>query len=263
MVIVGSGILTPAHLTQETIAKISAADIVFALVPDPLGMSTINKLNSKIVNLADYYFDPRSERNGKNRLEAYDNMVELVLNSVRANLRVVCVFYGHPGIFVYPAHQMLEQARAEQYQAKMIPAISAEDCLFSDLGIDPGSSGCVSYEVSQYLFFNQPTNPYAITILWQIGVVGDEFLTRLAPAKHGLKMLVERLSQDYPADHKVILYEASTLPIMAHRQEEMSIAELINAKVSTITTLVVPPSKSLSINHAFCEKWSISVGELR
>jgi uroporphyrin-III C-methyltransferase len=259
---VGSGILTAAHLTQETISRISSAEIVYALVPDALGMSTINKLNSKIVNLADYYFDPNSKRNGNNRLEAYEKMVEVVLDSVRSNLRVVCIFYGHPGIFVYPAHKMIEQARSEHYQAKMIPAISAEDCLFSDLGIDPGSTGCVSYEASQYLFFNHPVNPFATMILWQIGVVGDEFLTRLSPATHGLKMLVERLTKDYPEDHKVILYEASTLPIMQHRQEEISIGELINAQVSTITTLVVPPSKRLSINHEFCKAWNIEIEKL-
>ena len=260
---VGCGILTPAHLTQEAIAKISSADIVYALVPDPLGISTIQKLNSKIVNLADYYFDPNSERNGKNRLEAYDKMVEVVLNSVRKNQKVVCVFYGHPGIFVYPSHRMIDKARAEDIKANMLPAISAEDCLFSDLGIDPASTGCVSFEASQYLFFNHPSNPCATMILWQIGVVGDEFLTRLSPSQQGLEMLLDRLTEDYPADHKVILYEATTLPIMSHRQEEISLNEILRADISTITTLVVPPVKALTINHEFCSRWNVDTQALK
>jgi uroporphyrin-III C-methyltransferase len=261
-VIVGAGILTPAHLTQETIGKISSADIVYTLVPDPLGLSTIKKLNSKIADLADYYFDPKSEDNGKNRLEAYDVMVDVVLSSVRKNLKVVCVFYGHPGIFVYPAHKMIAEARADYFMATMLPAISAEDCLYSDLGIDPGYSGCVSFEASQYLFFNHPSNPYATMILWQIGVVGDEYLNRLVPAEHGLEMLRERLLQNYPPEHRVILYEASTLPIMQHRCEEITISELPSAKVSTITTLVIPPAKTLAINHEFCSQWKVAIDQL-
>jgi hypothetical protein len=33
----------------------------------------------------------------------------------------------------------------------MLPAISAEDCLFADLGVDPADHGCPSYEATDFL----------------------------------------------------------------------------------------------------------------
>ena len=76
-------------------------------------------------------------------------------------------------------------------------------------------------------------------------------------------MLVDRLTQEYPEDHQVILYEASTLPIMKHRCDKLSIKELLDARVSTITTLVIPPSKTLVINKEFCAKWGVDIEQLK
>lgn len=262
MVVVGTGILTPAHLTQAAISKIKSADIVHALVPDPLGLSTIKKLNSKLCNLAEFYYDINSDRNGENRLESYDRMVEIVLKDVFHGLKVCCIFYGHPGVYVYPSHVVIEKARKAGYKAEMLPAISAEDCLYADLGIDPGRCGSQSYEASQYLFYQHTTNTFANMILWQIGVVGDESLKRLEPSEFGLAMLADKLSNFYPQDHEVILYEASRLPIMDYRSDKIELNQLVQAKVSTITTLVVPPLSNLPINREFCEKWNIDLESL-
>ena len=262
LVIVGTGILTPAHLSQESINQIEVADIVHVLVPDPLGLSTIRALNANIKNLGDLYFDETSNKNGSNRLEAYDLMVEAILEDVRRGNRVCAIFYGHPGVFVYPSHVSIEKARAEGFEARMLPAISAEDCLYADLGFDPGDNGCQSYEASQFLFFQHTLNVNALLILWQIGVVGDETLTKLAPAEHGLQMLRERLLDWYPKDHQVILYEATRLPIMPARIEYISIDALPKFNVQAITTLVIPAMAPPQLDHSFCDKWSINKSQL-
>ncbi len=259
LVIVGTGILTPAHLSQESIDRIKTADIVHALVPDPLGLSTIKKLNSKIKNLAELYFDPNSNRNGKNRLEAYDLMVESILKDVRKGLSVCVIFYGHPGVFVYPSHKSISIAKKEGFDAEMLPAISAEDCLFADLGVDPADNGCQAYEASQFLFFQHKINTHAPLILWQIGVVGDVSLTKLVPSKEGLNMLVDKLLAYYPASHLMTLYEASTLPIMPPRIELLALDELKTATVSTITTLFIPHISEPEIDNKFCKKWGITL----
>lgn len=257
LTIVGTGILTPAHLSQESISIIQAADIVHALVPDPLGISTITKLNSKIKNLGDLYFKQDSDKNGKNRLDGYNLMVEAILCDVRDGLKVCAIFYGHPGVFVFPSHVSIEKARAEGFEAKMLPAISAEDCLFADLGIDPGDLGCQAYEASQFMFYKQSINTSAALILWQLGVAGDETLTKLKPADNGMKMLKERLSNYYPENHEIILYEASTLPIMPPRIEKIRINQLELSKINTITTGFVPPLQDPILDSTFCEKWGI------
>lgn len=262
LVIVGTGILTPAHLSQESVKQIEVADIVHVLVPDPLGLSTIQSLNSNIKNLADLYFDETTTKNGCNRLEAYDLMVEAILEDVRLGNRVCAIFYGHPGVFVYPSHVSIEKAKSEGFAAKMLPAISAEDCLFADLAFDPGDNGCQAYEASQFLFYQHSINVNALLILWQIGVVGDETLTKLTPAENGLEMLREGLLDWYPKNHQVILYEATRLPIMPARIEYASIDDLPKLNVQAITTLVIPAIAAPQLDHNFCDKWRINKSRL-
>ena len=257
LVIVGTGILTPAHLSQEAISRIKGADIVHALVPDPLGLSTITKLNNNIKNLGELYYHKDNSSNGKNRLDGYNLMIEAIMRDVRDGLKVCAIFYGHPGVFVFPSHVAVEQAREEGYEATMLPAISAEDCLFADLGVDPGDIGCQAYEASQFLFYKHSINSCAALILWQLGVVGDVTLTKLTPSENGVKMLQERLAEFYPADHLVTLYEASTLPIMPPRIEEVTLSQLHRAKIRTITTLFVPPLQDPELDLDFCNRWNV------
>ena len=72
---------------------------------------------------------------GEARSAVYRAMAERVLSSLRAGLRTCAVFYGHPGIFVSPSHQMIEMARAEGFATEMLPGLSTEDCLAADLEI--------------------------------------------------------------------------------------------------------------------------------
>ena len=62
----------------------------------------------------------------------------------------------------------------------MEPGISAEDCLYADLGIDPGSVGCQHYEASQFMFYRRRIDPSAYLVLWQVGIAGDRSLRRFA-----------------------------------------------------------------------------------
>jgi hypothetical protein len=81
---------------------------------------------------------------GKDRMTSYREMVERMLNPAREGKSVCGVFYGHPGVFVFPSHEAIWQARQEGVPAKMLPAVSAEDCLFADLGFGPAIPGCQS-----------------------------------------------------------------------------------------------------------------------
>ena len=55
----------------------------------------------------------------------------------------------------------------------MDPGISAEDCLYADLGLDPGTVGCTHFEASQLLFYRRLIDTSAWLVLWQVDVVGD------------------------------------------------------------------------------------------
>ncbi|MBB1392125.1 hypothetical protein H5185_22510, partial [Shewanella sp. SG44-6] len=103
----------------------------------------------------------------KNRRATYAEMVNAVLCEVRLGKLVVCALYGHPGVFACVGHLSIKQARLEGYDASMLPGISAEACLWADLGIDPGNSGHQSFEATQFMIYHHVPDPTTHLLLWQ------------------------------------------------------------------------------------------------
>ena len=170
LVVVGAGIGF-ARITLEARAAIAAADEVLYLVPDPVSATGIEALNPRAQSLHGLYEEGASHR------AAYERMAEAILEPVRAGKRVCAAFYGHPGVFVLPSHDAISRARAEGFDASMLPGVSAEDCLVADLGVDPGVSGLQSYEASDFLRRRPAIEPTTALVLWQIGVVGARTLS--------------------------------------------------------------------------------------
>jgi uncharacterized protein YabN with tetrapyrrole methylase and pyrophosphatase domain len=235
LVVVGTGLITPQHITQEAKRHIQAADCVYHIVPDPLGFDYLKSLNSQLIFLGDCYHKT------DNRKQAYQMMVDRIMEGVRKKLKVVAVFYGHPGVFVTPSHEAIKQARNEGYRAYMLPGISAEDCLFADLGIDPCYSGCQSHEATYFLLYKTLVDPCSAFIIWQLGVVGDlSFSNQIAPAANGMRLLKQKLLTIYSADHRVAIYEAAVLPGFKPRIEWIELQHLDTAQVHDISTLFIP-----------------------
>jgi len=167
-------------------------------------------------------------------------MADRILAAVREGREVCAAFYGHPGVFVDPSHDAVTRARAEGFEARMLPGISAEDCLFADLGIDPAEFGCQAFEATSFLFYRREWDPAASLILWQVGVVGDHTLKRREPAPEAVAALRDKLLARYPPQHQVAIYEAATSPFVDSRNEWMPLEDLGEAVFSGISTLFVP-----------------------
>src|SRR5205809_3199958 len=202
LTIVGTGIQFAGQMTIEARAHIKQAEKVLFLVSDPITADWIKDINPSAESLYPCY------QLGESRMIAYEGMIERILCEVRKGLRVCAAFYGHPGVFVYPSHEAIKQARLEGYGAKMLPGISAEDCLFADLGIDPARSGCQSFEATDFLVHRRKFDSTSSLILWQIGVVGDLGYKRSGYSRRGLHVLVRYLEKYYGADHETAIYEA-------------------------------------------------------
>ena len=106
-------------------------------------------------------------------MRTYQEIVEYILSYVRKGNKVCVAFYGHPGVFVFPSHEAIKRARNEGYRAEMLPGISAEDCLYSDIGIDPGADGCQCFESTDFLSYRRKFDPSVGLVLWQIAVIGE------------------------------------------------------------------------------------------
>jgi len=240
---VGIGMTLGSHLSARTRSYIEQADVVFVLVSDDLIELWLQGMNADVRSLQPYY------REGKSRLQTYRQMMDAILAEVRGGKRVCGAFYGHPGVFAWLPHRAIETARREGFSAHMEPGISSEDCLYADLGIDPGARGCQHYEASQFMLYRRCIDPSAWLILWQIGIAGDQTLKRFATGEAHRQVLVDVLTRHYPLDHEVIVYRAATLPFQSPRIERLPLGALPGAEVGMADTLAVPPARALEADH--------------
>lgn len=243
LTVVGTGIRAGVQLTAEARWALERADRVLFLTAEPVADEVVRRLNPASESLADLY-EPGVER----RL-IYDAMVERILAPVRDGLTVCVAFYGHPGVFGMPGHAAVRQARAEGFEAQMLPGVSAEDCLFADLGIDPGTSGCQSYEATDFLWRRPPVDTEAVLILWQVGVIGRLDTVTEADLTE-LPLLVERLRELYPPAHEVICYEASPYPVGLPSIRRLPLSGLGPEELPVLATLVIPPAAQPAVAPA-------------
>lgn len=240
LVCVGLGMMLGAHLGPRARNHIECADIVFVAASDALVELWVQQMRPDSRSLQPHYAE------GKSRRSTYREMVEVIVAEVRAGRRVCAAFYGHPGVFTQVSHEAIGQARAQGCAAWMEAAVSSEDCLYADLGIDPGRVGCQHYEASQFMFYRRRIDPSAYLVLWQIAHAGDRSLGRFATGGAYRRLLVERLQEDYPCTHEVIIYEAATSPISEPRVDRIRLDALPEAELKMHSTLVLPPAVALT-----------------
>jgi precorrin-3B methylase len=251
LVCVGLGMTLGSHLGPLARSHIEQSDVVFAGLSDGIVELWLQKMHPDVRSLQPYY------REGKSRMQTYRQMVEAILTEVRAGKQVCGVFYGHPGVFAWAPHKSIEVARSEGYPAHMEPGISAEDCLYADLGIDPGRFGCQHYEASQLLFYQRRVDPTAYLVLWQVGLVGDQSLARFSTGAAYRQLLVDVLARDYPLEHEVIIYRTATLPIQQARIERVTLGELPQADIDMADTVVIPPARAMQVDHEMRAKLDV------
>ncbi len=236
LTVVGTGIDVASQLTPQARAAFAGADEAFFLVGDPVGARLLERLNPQARSLHGFYGE------GKERLETYEEMVEALLKPVRAGRAVCAAFYGHPGVYVYPARAAIARARDEGHRARMFPGISSLDCLFADLELDPAVSGLQIHHATDFVLRRTEPDLSALLVLLQIGVIGQPaHLGR--PDWSRLPVLVESLLAFYPAEHEVIAYEASSFPVVGPVIERVPLSALGEAKLTVGMTLVVPPAR--------------------
>jgi hypothetical protein len=235
LTVVGTGIQL-GHATLQARAWIANAEKVLYCVGDSATERWIQKTNPSAESLYVYYGDD------KNRLVTYSQMVDRTLECVRQGLKVCMVYYGHPGIFVYPSHEAVRRARAEGYKATMLPAVSSLDCLFADLGVDPGT-GCQMIEATDLLVRKRAIDTAVSVIIWQAGAVGDLGFNFKGIDGRNLPVLQEYLADIYGADCECTVYEAAVYPVCEPVIRRTKVSELTSARLTRISTLFFAPQQ--------------------
>lgn len=233
---VGLGITGPPQVTFEAAGAMAAADKLLYLALNPITQYWIEGLNSTAESLHDTYGPD------KPRAQTYVEMCERIVGHVMTSARVCVAFYGHPGVLVHASHWAIDEVRAAGGTAHMFPAVSAEGCLFADLGINPGDHGWQCHEATTFLLRRKRIDPTSELILWQAGVLG-EATTQLAPAAERparLLALVKELRKYYPASHEVTVYSSATMPGLAPQIQKLTLEQLPGVSLSRTATLYLP-----------------------
>jgi len=257
LIVVGTGFLVSGQVTPEARAAMAGADRLLHLVSDAATRMWLESLNPVNESLYDAYGEERL------RIDSYAEMVERMLAPVRRGESVCVALYGHPGVFVYPSHEAIRRARAEGHRARMLPGVSAEDCLFADLEIDPAVHGIRSYEATDFLVRRRPVDPSTGLVLWQVGAIGVRTYYRRAVWRtEGLVPLVEVLGEHYPPGHEVAVYTAATLPLAGPEIHRLPLGRLTEppdgVEISVASTLYVPPAVEADVDPAALERLGLT-----
>ena len=228
--------MVAGQITPESRSAMEGADRLLHLVSDASTRMWLERLNPNDESLYDAYGE---ERPGPSRTRRWCSACSR--RSVRE--RVCVALYGHPGVYVYPSHEAIRRARAEGHPARMLPGVSAEDCLYADLELDPARPRLPELRGHRLPDPPAPRRPdHRPAPLAGGRDRRDHLLPPRRLARRGRPLLAETLLDHYPADHEVVLYTASTLPIAGPTIRRMPLSALPDAGVSVASTLYVPPS---------------------
>jgi precorrin-6B methylase 1 len=250
LTVVGTGIKSIAHITTDAAAAVRAADKVLYGAGEPLTIDWIVQ-NAKSAECLDVLYEE-----GKDRMLTYDAMSEVILSHVRSGLKVCVSLEGHPGIFVHISHRCIRTARAEGYQARMLPGVSALDCLVADLLVDPAEYGCQSFEATDFLLRGYRPDVTSMLVLWQVGCIGLSTFSRSRQPEKNARILTEVLETFYGADHTVIAYQAALFSISEPTIIETPLRRLPEHDLG-LATLFVPPLRDGDINMVYLDRFGI------
>lgn len=251
LILVGSGIKSVAHITQETQKVIQSADKVLYLVNEDLLKEWIQREAKHAESLEPIYFGLDK------RADAYHQIAAHIIDEYQRNASLCVVFYGHPTVFADAGLSAVRQIRANGGDARILPAISSLDCLFSDLAIDPGDQGCFCVDATELLVYERRFDVSSHLIIWQSANLG----TSDSSKTNKLSLLRDYLLNYYPSEQQLCIYEAALLPMQSPRVEWLSINELGKARFSYVSTLYLPPLERGELSQKYLSLLDMNVND--
>ena len=244
LAVVGSGIKAVCDFTSEAISLIKHADKVFYCVADPVTEVYIKSLSPDAQDLYVFY------SNNKERYHTYMQMAEVILHDVRKGLKVVAVYYGHPGVFVLPSHRAVQIARKQGLRAFLVPAVSALDCLVADVDFDPSFPGLQILEATDMLLRKRPILTDRHVVIWQVGCVGNPGYRRQGYLKENFAVLLDYLEDFYSPDEEIIHYIGSQFPTVSPVIDRIPLSQFrspeVSKQVTGISTFYIAPKDFVS-----------------
>lgn len=239
LALVGTGIKTISHLTEEAKGYICSCDKVLYLVNEPL-LESYLKRNAKVAeSFESIYF------NSKLRKTIYDNIAKKIHDEFEKVNSLCVVIYGHPCIFATPGLLALSTIKTGfNVKTVVCPAISALDCLYSDLRFDPAIGGTQLFDATEYLVYEKTIETTSHVIFMQIGMVGNLGLPTNTTNTEAMNFIKDKLIKAYKKNKIAIIYEAALYPHTSPKVTEFELCNLDKQDFTPLSTLYIPPEES-------------------
>jgi len=219
LVVVGTGCRAAGQISPEARVYLARAGRVLVSTQDAATAAWIQELRPDALRLPE---DP-------------DAAAAETLAALRAETTVCLACDGHPA-FHRPAAHTLRQARAAGHGARMLPAISREDCLAADLDLDPGQDGCLTLDAGDFLARPRTVQPTAAVLVHGAG--------RLARPQDGRERLAElagALDRVFPGRPEAVVYDAlPPLPAERSAVRRVPLGALAATGLDPASTLYLP-----------------------
>ncbi len=214
LVIVDTGVVAVNQVTVEGHRWIQQSDRVLFLGADPVTEHWILTLNENVESL--------------NGLETADEIVERMLDHVRAGLAVCLAYHGRSELTAQVLREATALCRAENLPSAIVPGVSALDCLFSDLGLDPLSHGCQIFGAEHFLEHRRRPDPSAALI---VSLSEDTACAKL----------LELLRAEYGAEHEAVVYEPPRYAVLEPVIRRSPVGSIGEGDLAGMSILYIPP----------------------
>jgi uncharacterized protein YabN with tetrapyrrole methylase and pyrophosphatase domain len=237
--IVGLGILNVDHITHEAERAIRAAKEVFYLDTGVATRSYLEGLSPKVTPLFE-----TSYSEGGHRLKAYHQMAASVLAAALEHQPVCFALQGHPVVGATAPALVKRLAPLLDLEVVVLPGISAMDCIFAELMLDPVVEGLQNYEATDLLLRRRQLQNDVPLLIWQVGTLESRMHSRKISKPERFYRFRDYLRQFYPPDHPVAAIYAAPHPLMTTRLEWFPLAKIAE-KAEDLhlgATLYLPPA---------------------
>ena len=221
--IVGLGVLNVDHITCETEVVIRRSKEVLYVDTGVATRTYLESLCPQVTSL----FETSYAEDGP-RLSAYHHMAARVLDAAMDHPPVTFAMHGHPIVGAYAPFLIRDMAGLLGLEARVLPGISAMDCLFAELMVDPCVGGMQMYEATDLLLRRRPLHADVPALIWQIGCVETRLHTTRVSKPQRFERLRSHLLRFYPPEHRVTAAYSTPHPLMpstVHRFELQDICQ--------------------------------------
>jgi uncharacterized protein YabN with tetrapyrrole methylase and pyrophosphatase domain len=259
--VVGTGTVGYRQLTKEAEAALKKSDKVFLVHHQELISDYLEEF-TEVIDITDEYEDNTERSN------TYQRMAERVISSAQEpDTDVVSLaLYGHPMYFVDPSRIVMTEAPKHNLEVEVLPGISAIDCLYVDIGLDPSEDGLQIFEATDVLIREFELNPEVPTFLLQIGSVESTLYSMEESEPERFTNIKEHLQQFYPDDHPLYLLQTATYPISKSERIQFELSQFdteeVSERINHMQTLYVPPIESRGVKNSEMQRKAGSVDHL-